>query len=151
MKVQLFVYMHEKQIPMQEWICMKCPHTSHVEGDQLLNSQHVWACWDNWLPQSNVHLPGPNELTFCLDINGFQIPVKISCTGHRWRKPKDRFVFCSGTICLVLFHVCCSFVLRHLSPVHKIQCKCPNSHNNHPRPPFITWIYRECKVHNGLI
>ena len=27
-------------------ICMKCPHTSHVEGDQFLNSQNAWACWD---------------------------------------------------------------------------------------------------------
>ena len=33
----LFVYMHQKQIPMQEWICMKCPQTSHVEGDQFLH------------------------------------------------------------------------------------------------------------------
>ena len=35
----LFVYMHEKQILMQEWICMKCPHTSSVEGDQYFNSR----------------------------------------------------------------------------------------------------------------
>ena len=27
-------------------IIMKCPYTSHVEGDQFLNSQHAWACWD---------------------------------------------------------------------------------------------------------
>ena len=26
-------------------VCMKCPHTSHVEGDQFLNSQNAWACW----------------------------------------------------------------------------------------------------------
>ena len=117
---------------------MKCPHTNHVEGDQFLNSQHAWACWDDWLPQSNAHFPWPNELTFCPDINGFQIPVKISCTGHRWRSLKDFFVFCSGTICLVLFHGCCSFVLRHLSLLHKIQCKCLHSHHNHPRHPFIT-------------
>ena len=38
---ELFVYMHEKQIPMQEKIRMKCPHTSHVEGDHSLNSQHA--------------------------------------------------------------------------------------------------------------
>ena len=37
----LFVYMDEKQIPMQEGIFMKCPHTSHVEVDQFLNSQHA--------------------------------------------------------------------------------------------------------------
>ena len=34
---KLFAYMHKKQIPMQEWICMKCPQTSHVEGDQFLH------------------------------------------------------------------------------------------------------------------
>ena len=44
--IVIFVYMHEKQILMQEWICMKCPHTSNVEGDQYFNSQHAWACWD---------------------------------------------------------------------------------------------------------
>ena len=32
---------------MQEWICVKCPHTCHVEVDQFLNSQlqHTWPCW----------------------------------------------------------------------------------------------------------
>ena len=38
--------MHEKQMLMQEWICMKCPHASNVESDQYFNSQHAWACWD---------------------------------------------------------------------------------------------------------
>ena len=38
--------MHEKQMLMQEWICMKCPHTSNVESDQYFNSQHTSACWD---------------------------------------------------------------------------------------------------------
>ena len=37
--IVIFVYMHEKQILMQEWICMKCPHTSSVEGDQYFNSR----------------------------------------------------------------------------------------------------------------
>ena len=43
----LFLYMHEKQIPKckSPRICMKCPHTSHVEVDQFLNSQHAWSCW----------------------------------------------------------------------------------------------------------
>ena len=43
-----------------------------------------------------------NKLTICPDINGFQIPLKTSCTRHRWRKAKDLLVFCSGKICLVL-------------------------------------------------
>ena len=38
---------------------------------------------------------------------------------------KDFFVFCSGKICLVLFQGCCSFVLRHLCPVHKINAQTP--------------------------
>ena len=116
----LFVYMYEKQIPMQECICMTCPNTSYVEVDQFLNSQHAWACWDmvargiflkfpDW--QSNVHFLWPNELTICPDINGFQIPLKTLCTGHKWRKAKDFFVFCSGKICLVLFQGSCYFVL----------------------------------------
>ena len=83
--------MHEKQIPKEDWICLKCPHTSHYEGDQFLNCQHAWTCWEmvalgivlkfpDW--QSSAHFPWPNELTMCPDINGFQmqIPVKTSCT-----------------------------------------------------------------------
>ena len=38
---------------------------------------------------------------------------------------KDFFVFCSGKICLVLFQGCCSFVLRHLCPVHEINAQTP--------------------------
>ena len=113
---------------MQEWICMKCPHTSHVEVDQAC------ACWDmvargivlkfpDW--QSNLHFPWPNELTIYPGINGFQIPLKTLCAGHRWRKAKDFIVFCSGKICLVLFQGCCSFVLRHLCPVHEINAQTP--------------------------
>ena len=33
MQLFLYMYMHEKQIPMQQWICLKCLHTSHAEGD----------------------------------------------------------------------------------------------------------------------
>ena len=120
---------------MQEWICMTCPNTSYVEVDQFLNSQHAWACWDmvargivfeifpDW--QSNVHFLWPNILTICPDINGFQIPLKTLCTGHKWRKAKDFFVFCSGKICLVLFQGSCYFVLRHLCPVHKMNAQTP--------------------------
>ena len=66
-----------------------------------------------------------STLTICPDINRLQIPLKTSCTGHRWRKAKDFFVFCSGKICLVLFQGCCSFVLRHLCPVHKLNAQTP--------------------------
>ena len=65
---------------------VKCPHatvTSHVEGDQFLNSQRAWGCWDmvalpeaqflifpDW--QSNAHFPWPNEFT-------------LICPGYLWR------------------------------------------------------------------
>ena len=74
---------------------------------------------------SFVHFPWPNELTICPGINGSKIPLKTSCTGHRSRKAKDFFVFCSGKICLVLCQGCCSFVLSHLCAVHKINASTP--------------------------
>ena len=37
------------------------------------------------------------------------------------------------------------------SSVSGTQNKCPNSHDNHPPHQFITWIYHEFKVQNGLI
>ena len=116
-------------ILMQEWICMKCPHKSNVEGDQYFNSRstcmsllrhgcqrHSFFKFPDW--QSNVHFPWPNELTICADINGFQIPVKTSCTGHRCCKAKDFFVFCSGKICLVCFHGLFFCFICHLWLLH---------------------------------
>ena len=79
--------------------------------------------WNSHTDSQNVDFPWPNKLTICPDINGFQIPLKTFCTGHRWHKAKDFFVFFSGKICLVLFQGCCSFVLRHLCPVHKINAQ----------------------------
>ena len=125
---------------MQEWICMKCPHKSNVEGDQYFNSRstcmsllrhgcqrHSFFKFPDW--QSNVHFPWPNELTICADINGFQIPVKTSCTGHRWCKPKDFFVFCSGKICLVCFHGLFFCFICHLCLLHKINAQTPITAN----------------------
>ena len=94
----------------------------------FLNSQHAWACWDmvaRGIVFEIARFPWPNELTICPGINEFQIPLKTSCTRHRWRKAKDYLVFCSGKICLVLFEGCCSFVLHHLCPVHKINAQAP--------------------------
>ena len=65
-------------------------------------------------------------MTICPDINGFQIPVKTSCTGHRWCKTKDFFVFCSGKTCLVCFHGFWFFCsICHLCLVHKINAQTP--------------------------
>ena len=58
------------------------------------------------------------------------------------------FVFCSGKICLVLFHGFLFFCF--MSSVSGTQNKCPNSHHSHPLHLFNTCIYRECKVQNGL-
>ena len=86
---------------------------------------------ETWLPEayflklldwrSNVHFPGPNEFTNCPDINGFQVPVKSSCSGRRWCKTKDFFVFCSGKICLVCFHG--FLILSFMSAVSSTQNK----------------------------
>ena len=48
------VYNHTWQLIVHAWETnsharVKCPHTtvtSHVEGDQFLNSQRAWGCWD---------------------------------------------------------------------------------------------------------
>ena len=148
--------MHEKQIPIQEWICLKCPRTSQVEGDQFLNSQRAWACWN--MVATGIVFEIPRLTVKCTlslskwidNLSRYQwIPNSTQnfvYSGHRWRKAKDFFVFCSRKICMVLFH--CSFVSRHLCLVHKINAQ---THHNHPRHLFITWIYRECKVQNGLI
>ena len=109
------------------------------------------ACWDmvargivlkfpDW--QSNVHFPWPNELTICPDINGFQIPLKTSCTGHRLRKAKQ---LSKRLLCFLFRENLLGIVSRLLffcftSSVSGALNKCPNSHHNHSRHPFITWM-----------
>ena len=97
---------------------MSPDNASNVEGDQYFNSQRAWACWDM--------VPWPNEMTICADINGFQIPVKALCTGHRWCKAKVFFVFCSGKICLVCSHGFLFFCfICHLCLIQKINAQTP--------------------------
>ena len=90
---------------------------------------------ETWLPgakfikfldwQSNVHWP--KELTICPDINGFQIPVKTSCTGHRWCKACFLFrEHLLGMFSLFFFFFC------FMSSVFGRQTKCLNSHYNYP-------------------
>ena len=90
--IYLCTCMRNKYPCKSEFVWIKCPHTSYVEGNQFLNSQHAWACWNmvaggivfeiprltDW--QSNVHFLSSNEWTICPDINGFQIPLKTLCT-----------------------------------------------------------------------
>ena len=59
----------------------------------------------------------------------FQIRVKTSCTGHRWCKAKDFFVFCSGKICLVCFHGLFFCFICHLCLLHKINAQTPITAN----------------------
>ena len=62
MKVFLVICAHvcQKQIPMQEWICLKRLHTSHVEGDQFLNSQLAgnWQLLDRIVQNFKMHCFG---------------------------------------------------------------------------------------------
>ena len=81
-----------------------------------------------WNSQTDSQMcPFPDQMNwqFVQVLMGSTIPLKTSCTGHRWRKAKYFFVFCSGKICLVSFQGCSSFILRHLCPVHKINAPTP--------------------------
>ena len=72
---------------------------------------------------------------------GSRLAVKWSCTGPRWCKAKDFFVFCAGTICLVCFHG--FFVLLfYMSSVSVTQNKFPNS---------ITAILSTYLIHEFLV
>ena len=120
--IVIFVYMHEKKILMQEWICMKCP--LKLISISILD-QHAWAYWD-MVARGILFL---NSQTICANINGFQIPHKTSCTRHRWRKAKDFFVFYSGKICLVCFHGLFFCFICHLCLLHKINAQTPITAN----------------------
>ena len=64
---------------------MKCPHTSHVEGDRFL-SMFRHGCYShsfwNFQTLSNVHFPWPNdELSNC-PYNGPQPPIPAILSIH---------------------------------------------------------------------
>ena len=103
-----------------KYSCMKCPHTSNVEGDQYFNSQQAWACWDmvargivfkfpDW--QSNIHFPWPNELTICADINGSKFQSKLCVPDTDDVKQKTSLFSVQGKSAWYVFMVLCSFVL----------------------------------------
>ena len=148
--------MHEKQILMQEWICMKCPHTSNVEGDQYFNSQHAWACWD-MVARGIVFLnsqTGSQMYTFPDQMNWqfvqilmdskFQSKLRVLDTDHV--KQKTSLFSVQGKSAWYVFMVC-SFVLYVICACYT----CPNSHHSQPVHLVNTWISRECKVQNGWI
>lgn len=54
---------------------------------------------------------------------------------------QDFFIFCSGLINLVLFHGFCSFVLRHLCPVHEVNVCFDRFHSIRELKQKITFPY----------
>ena len=108
----------------------------------ILNMHELVETWfskfQDW--QSNVYFPWPNELTICPDIDGFQIPLKASCTGHRLRKAKQ---LSKRLLCFLFRENLLGIVSRLLffcsvtSSVPDTQNKCLNSHHNHPRPHLL--------------
>ena len=112
--------MHEKQIPMQEWNCIKCP--GRVVGDQFLNSQHAWACWDMVARAIVFEIP--------------RVTVKCTLSVTKWIdnlssvldtdgvKQKTSLIFVQGKsawYCFIVFFFC----FRHLCPVHEVNAKTP--------------------------
>ena len=92
--VQLFVYMHEKHIPMQGWICMKCPHTYKscwrwsVSQFSTCVSLFSHGCHSHIvfeIPRLSqmaiVHFPWPDEWTISPD-NGLQLPITAILSTH---------------------------------------------------------------------
>ena len=82
----------------------------------------------------------------------FRSKLRVLRTQMRWRKRFLCFLFGENLLGIVSWCLFSCFK-SSVSPgsVSGTQNKCPNSHHNPPRYPFITWIYRECKVQNGLI
>ena len=112
--------MHEKQIPRQEWNCIKCP--GRVVGDQFLNSQHAWACWDMVARAIVFEIP--------------RMTVKCTLSVTKWIdnlssvldtdgvKQKTSLIFVQGKsawYCFIVFFFC----FRHLRPVHEVNAKTP--------------------------
>ena len=89
------------------------------------------------LPQSKVHFPWPNELTFCPDINGSKFQSTFHALDTDDVTQKTSLFSVQGQSAWYCFMVVVLLFLRHLTPVHRIQCKCLHSHHNHPRHPLL--------------
>ena len=150
--------MHEKQILMQEWICMKCPHKSNVEGDQYFNSRSTCmsllrhGCQRHSFLNSQTDsqmytFPDQMNWQFVQILMDSKFQSKLRVLDTHDVKEKTSLFSVQGKSAWYCFMVLCSFVSCHLCPVHKITTN--NSHQNHPLHLFITWIYH--KVQNGLI
>ena len=148
--------MHEKQILMQEWICMKCP-PSNVEGDQYFNSRSTCMTLLRHGCQRHSFLnsqTGSQMYTFPDQMNWqfvqilmdskFQSKLRVLDTDVV--KQKTSLFSVQGKSAWYVFMVC-SFVLYVICGCYT----CPNSHHSQPVHLVNTWISRECKVQNGWI
>ena len=152
--------MHEKQILMQEWICMKCPHKSNVEGDQYFNSRSTCMSLLRHGCQRHSFLnsqTGSQMYTFPDQMNWqfvqilihFKFQSKLRVLDTDDVKQKTSFFSVRDNL-LAMFSWFFVF-LFYVSSVSVTQNKCPNSHHSHPVHLFNTWISRECKLQNGWI
>ena len=164
----LFLYMHEKQIPKYKSprICMKCPHTSHVEVDQFLNSQHAWPCWDMGSQRKSFSNSQTDSqmYTFPDQMNWQFVQILMDSQFHSKLRVLDTgdtslffvlyflfFIFCSGSRENLLGIVSRLLFFCFTPSVSGTQNKRPKTHHNHPRHPFNTKIYSECKAQNRRI
>ena len=117
-KCSYFVYMHEKQIPLQEWNCMKCP--GRVEVDQFPNSQHSWACWD--MVARAIVFEITRMTTKCTLSVTKWIDNFSSVLDTDGIKQKTSLIFVQGKsawYCFMDYFFC----FRHLFSVHELNAK----------------------------
>ena len=122
--------MHEKQLLMQEWICMKCPH--RWSGFQFSTCMSLLrhGCQRHSFLNSQTD---SQMYTFSDQMNWqfFQISMdykfqsKLRALETDDVKQKTSLFFVEGKSAWYVFMVFCSFVLCHLCPVHKINAQTP--------------------------
>ena len=147
--------MHEKQILMQEWICMKCPHTSNVEGDQYFNSRSTCMSLLRHGCQRHSFLnsqTGSQMYTFPDQMNWqfvqilmdskFQSKPRVLDTDDV--KQKTSLFSVQGKSAWYVFTAVCSFVL-YLTCAQTPITAILSTYLIHD------WISCECEVQNGWI
>lgn len=87
-----------------------------VETCMVARVISFWNSQTDMYSQTYTFPEQMNNLTICPDINGFQIPVKTSCTGNRWRKTKTLSFSVQGKSSWYCFYGFCCFVVCKLPP-----------------------------------
>ena len=124
----------QKQIPMQEWIWIKCPHISHVEGDRFLHSQRAWACRDMVARDSQMYTSS-NQMNwqFVQILKNFKFRSKLGVLDTDDVQQKTSLFSVQeksvGIVSWLLF-------LCFTSSVSGTQNECQNSHHSHPLHPL---------------